>query len=184
MSHFSLENGVRVVLKRYRRGGLLGKVPTLKEYHTSFSRMYRSFGELEALDLLRGAGVRVPRPIAASVQRLVPPFYSAALATEELSGTKNLLQCLDQLTPELASAIGREARKSIDVGILPVDLHLGNVLVSEVGEFWLIDFDKARTRYQIEGACRLLTDRWARSVVKHGLGEALTKAFEEGVRAA
>lgn len=135
----------RLVLRHYRRGGLLGKVISDRYLGSSLenSRPYREWKLLgKCLEL----GLPAPRPAAIRLSRGMG-FYQGDLLTheiEEASPLSGLLKAAP-LGEKRWRGVGEMIRKFHDHGILHSDLNAANILLRE-DEVFLIDFDKAQTR--------------------------------------
>lgn len=183
--------GERLVLRRYRRGGMVRHLLDDSFLHGPLRslRETRPVLELLAHALLRQAKVNVPEPAAVLVRRTgLGLAYEGAILTVLLPETDNFLSLAKTREPqkltEVAEAAGREARRMLDAGIMHRDLHLGNVLVDRDGRPWLIDFDRCRFVGRlpvVEQQRAALAERWRRSAEKHGVDSALTHAFVSGL---
>ncbi len=158
----------RVVVKCYRRGGLIGRFN--HRYYIK-GRATRSEMEFEWLNRVRMQGVKAPEPIAAVHRGGL--FYRCWLVTREVTGATSLAE-LSVKRPESLEVSGACCRRQVDIlvanGILHPDLHPGNVLVDPEGQAWFIDFDKAR--YYRGRRPRLAARyhrRWHAALRKHGL---------------
>jgi hypothetical protein len=96
---FALPGGTRVVMRRYRRGGLMR--------HLNRGRYFlgnRALHELRVTARAIGGGVRAPRVVAA-VERPESPGYSAWLLTRFVPGARELAAWLGRAWP------GRRVRR-------------------------------------------------------------------------
>ncbi len=160
----------QVVIKEYRRGGLLGRIIALS--HFSF-RTTRSEIEFRALHEAASLGINIPKPIC--FVHTSGFIYSAWLVTEEIQDSVSLAELAtrdEQLARSITAQVSLCVIKLIKARIIHVDLHPGNVLVGSNGKVYLIDFDKAS---KFSGSIRSLRDfflcRWRRACLKHGLPE-------------
>ena len=131
-------------LRRYRRGGLAGRVvadryPWLGEERT------RSFREWRMLAHLHAAGLPVPRPVAAMWRRS-RLCYTADLATVRIPGAAPLSARLATGAVVDWHRIGRTLQTFHAVGACHADLNAHNILLDEGGAPWLLDFDRGRLR--------------------------------------
>ncbi len=131
-------------LRHYHRGGLFGKIVRDQYLFLSLERT-RSYAEFTLLQKLRGAGVNVPRPIAARVEQ-TGLFYRADLLSEKISEASDLVDKLqiERLSGDNYKKIGLEIRKMHDVGVNHTDLNIHNILLDSEGKVWIIDFDKCK----------------------------------------
>ncbi len=142
-----LDRGTRSwVLRHYHRGGFVARFVDDRYVWTGWERT-RSIREWRLLARLHGAGLPVPRPVAARAVRL-GPVYRADIVTEYLPATHSLAAYLDDgdAHPEHWAAIGRTIRRFHDAGVDHPDLNAHNILLDEAGGVFLVDFDKARHR--------------------------------------
>ena len=118
--------GVNCALRHYYRGGLWGKFNKDRYYFSSLKKT-RSFAEFYLLQHLYEAGLPVPKPIAARVQKgKLGICYQADILTEKIENARNLSLLL-QATPlpkEIWTQIGKLIRQ----------------------QCWLLDFDKCTIR--------------------------------------
>lgn len=169
-----------VVVKEYRRGGLLQHLGWRHYLRAGITRPEREF---RILRLARSAGVSVPEPVAcASLGLLV---YRGWLATRRIDGTRLtiLAPTIDGEIGTVMARITREVRRLIAHRIAHADLHPGNVIVDGRGTPFLLDFDKATV---FDGALDELREhyrvRWTRAVNKYGLPDEFAARFGEGLQ--
>jgi tRNA A-37 threonylcarbamoyl transferase component Bud32 len=170
-----------VVIKEYRRGGLIGRL--LGNFHLRLGKG-RAELEVEYLNLALSNQVNVPAPIgfvetqgtiykAWSVLREIPGAVSLAEMARQDSSKVDLI--LDKAAVEIV--------KLIKARIFHIDLHPGNVLIGDTGEVFLIDFDKAS---KFKGELKDLRDmylcRWRRAVIKHNLPHFLGERMSLNLR--
>lgn len=161
-----------VVVKAYKRGGL---IPLINKARYIKTGRFRSQREFDFLMAAQKAGVKVPEPVAyASTGSL---FYKAWLITKQIKGHRSFAG-LCRTDPEKAMAlmpeISRNINKLIRSRIHHVDLHPGNILLDGNNTIFIIDFDKAR-QYS-KNKIRLSVDyqnRWARAIHKYNLPKPL-----------
>ena len=115
--------GVNCALRHYYRGGLWGKL-NKDRYRFSDLETARSFSEFHLLQRLYEAGLPMPKPIAARIQKgKLGICYQADILTEKIEN----------------------ARKLHDLQICHTDLNAHNILLQQTEQgqkCWLIDFDK------------------------------------------
>lgn len=168
----------RLVLREYRRGGLMAKFARYTYAYVRESDV-RSFAEFRLLNTLIGLGLPVPRPVAAWYRKLSPFQYRAAIIIEQLEDTLPLADLILTLDGDAWASIGTTIRRFHDAGVMHADLNCFNVLVR--GEdYFLIDFDK----------CRLMTEntpgrwkeanleRFSRSLIKVAGEKAREKVWD------
>ncbi len=152
-------------LRHYRRGGLFGKLVADSYGFTGWEKT-RSYQEFMLLNHLRDAGVNVPRPIAARVQKH-GLLYKADLLSEKVPNARDLVSILQEspISDELYRKIGREIRKMHDAQVNHTDLNIHNILIDDQEKVWIIDFDKCYVQ---------IGDSW-----KQGNLKRLKRSFEK-----
>ena len=138
--------GVNSALRHYYRGGLWGKINRDRYSFTSLQNT-RSFAEFHLLNQLHQAGLPVPRPIGARVEKLAFNSYRADILTEKIENAQDLTALLQQttLSEDGWRQIGQLIRRLHDLQICHTDLNAHNILVQQTDEqqkYWLLDFDK------------------------------------------
>lgn len=168
-----------VVVRRYRRGGLFGKI--LKD---RYFVPHRALSELFSLTTAGLRGVPTPHALGISEKRrrfrFIPsPFYTALIATSEIAGSVNLPDFLkregdSRLRSEVLVRAGAAVKKMHDAGIYHRDLNMNNLLVGSFeNDLFIIDFDRAKVcdllspRIRTRNLRRLL--RSARKLMRFGL---------------
>jgi tRNA A-37 threonylcarbamoyl transferase component Bud32 len=167
-SLLTLPDGSRVVLRRYRHGGMLGRLTGNR-----FAGASRPLGELRATEAARTAGVRVPEILAALHRPVAPALHEGYLLSRLVPAARDLSALLCDGPGERIGgwlrATGGETRRLHDAGIWHADLHVKNVLVDDLG-VTLLDFDRARVPGTVpERDRRRNLFRFDRSVVKLSL---------------
>lgn len=144
--HFVQVVGYNLVLRPFRRGGLIGKINTDTFLRTGAAHS-RSYLEYTLLDWMHRQGLPVPTPVAA---RYLPRglLYSADLVTRQIAGASTLADrlALKALPYDVWSGIGRVVRQMHDLGVHHSDLNCRNILLDAQDKVWLIDFDKCWRR--------------------------------------
>jgi tRNA A-37 threonylcarbamoyl transferase component Bud32 len=170
-----------LVLRRYRHGGLLGRLA-----RSLFLGPRRALTELRVTARAEAAGAPVPHVLCLAVWPRVGPLWSAVIGTREETGAEDLLQALERRTGaadrlQLARAAGAAMRRLHDAGVHHGDLQIRNVLVrprvpGEEPSIVLVDLDGARF-YRGGGLAPTLRakdlGRFVRSVVKTGAWPAI-----------
>jgi 3-deoxy-D-manno-octulosonic acid kinase len=165
-----------VVVKHYRRGGLMRYF--VKRRYLRFGKT-RGQREFDLLEMVGNIGINAPQPIAfAHHGRLL---YRAWLVTREIRQPQTLARLsLKDAKCARAAMISASDQISllIDHHLLHVDLHPGNVVIDAQEQVFLLDFDKGRV---YRGNRQKLTERylarWQRAVRKHGLPEILSETM-------
>ena len=141
-----LPGGLRVVLRLYRRGGLLARL--VRETYLGFRP--RPLRELALTAEIRRRGVAAAEVLAARVEGGIT--YRGALVTAEVPAAATLVEAL-RTAPDgaarqaLAAATGRAVATLHAAGVFHADLNLTNLLVhpgDDGPRIVLLDFDRAR----------------------------------------
>jgi 3-deoxy-D-manno-octulosonic acid kinase len=140
-------DGLKLVLRPYRRGGLIASVSRNRYLWRGGART-RSFREWHMLYLMRHAGLPVPTPIAACYRRAGVFTYTAELLTEQLPAVTSLAARLQAgVVPFMMWVeIGRTLRHFHSEGVCHADLNAHNILLNDGPEAWLVDFDRGSLR--------------------------------------
>jgi len=154
--------GVRGVLRLYRRGGWLASF-NKSLYLWLGDRHARSFNEYRVLSELSKEGLPVPNPIGAMVCRVGGVFYRAGLITERIDAVTTLAGSDIQSVWRTA---GQTIARMHNLGVWHADLNVHNVLVQAPQIVWLIDFDKAQTGVRSQQKLDLNLARLLRSIRK------------------
>ncbi len=171
-----------VAIKKYLRGGLLGKI--IKKYYVQGAGKLRPQIEYEALLIARKCGIKAPCPHAFVIQGQL--LYQAWLIMEKIEHQDNLAS-ISLKNPEFAQGLMPEVCRIIttlvDNMIFHPDLHPGNFLMTLSRELYLIDFDKAAI---FSGPPSKLQEvyllRWRRAVIKHNLPDFLAEYVSASLR--
>ena len=170
-----------VVVKNYRRGGLLRHL--VKQRYVKWGKT-RCQREYDIINKVIDLGVGAPKPVAYAYQGRL--FYRCWLVTREIEQQETLAQLSLMDVDRAVAVIGQIAdhiSTLIQNQILHVDLHPGNVLVDSNSRVYLIDFDKARYSNQNKDKLReKYLSRWRRAVVKHRLPEMLNDLMHSCLR--
>ena len=172
----------RVVLKSYRRGGMFRKLLPAGLF-LGFGEE-RSQRELRALLSAKALGISVPEPLGTLVRgdlvkrewlimKEFGPHRSLATLGREIEEKK-----ADFPLEECIQEVVRQLELLIDQRMLHVDLHPGNVVVTDEGQVFIIDFDHAtKTSDSRKELRERYIRRWRRAVIKHELPEILSEIF-------
>lgn len=147
-AHFLTHAGRDMVLRHFRRGGLVGRVNQDRYLRTGAMRS-RAFREFDLLQEMLSEGLPVPRPMAA---QYAPTglFYRAAIITERVPNAQPLQAVLSEtsLTAHMWAAIGNAIGEMHEKRVFHSDLNSRNILLDSKNSVWLIDFDKCERRAQ------------------------------------
>lgn len=140
--HVVLRGQTRWVLRRYRRGGLVGKLIDCSYVWTGLAKT-RPWREWYLLAELRQRGLPVPRPVAARVVRQGLRYHGDILS-ELIDDTRPLSQLLREgaLPAEEWAQLGRLIRRFHDQRVHHPDLNASNILRAGGGGYFLVDFDR------------------------------------------
>jgi 3-deoxy-D-manno-octulosonic acid kinase len=165
--------GRRLVLRRYHRGGVVGRLFS-DQYLWLGQSQTRPWREWEILRRARGAGLPVPEPIAACTCRS-GPWYRAALITAFLDDTEMMTQRLRRQKLPLDSwhLLGLLVKRMHAAGIRHADLTSDNILMDSKNRFFLVDFDKARIMNRIDDWQWQPLHRFQRSLAKRNRQQSL-----------
>lgn len=144
----SIKDGVRMVIRQYRHGGLL-RLLTRNLYLLGS----RSFRELALIEEILACGIPTIQPVGAIHRLLLPPFYKAYLLSLEVPQAVDLIQYFQKIGSHpsreellIKRQIIREAGLLLSqfhqAGFFHGDLQLKNILVADHRPL-LIDFDRS-----------------------------------------
>jgi 3-deoxy-D-manno-octulosonic-acid transferase len=138
--------GHDVVLRHYRRGGLVGRFNP-DRYRLSTPRESRAMREYALLRWMSACGLAVPLPVAAR-QIGNGKSYTADIIIRMIPATQNLVQRLASapLNDGQWQAVGRAIRRLHDAQVFHSDLNAHNILLDDHDHVWIVDFDKCETR--------------------------------------
>ncbi len=147
---FSLQ-GQDLVLRRYLRGGLWGKI--IKSSFWRFSALSRRARlELQLCEKMRALGLPVPEAVAGR-EECGLLWRRNALISRQIPHSRNLAEIIASrpLTAAELSHIGCTLARFFRCGILHTDLNIRNILLAS-GQCWVIDFDKCAARDKLSAA--------------------------------
>ena len=155
-----------MVLRHYRRGGLISRFSERSYVYTGWKRT-RAFREFQLLKELYDQGLPVPEPVAAYAQRSGGLLYHAAILIRKIEGAVPLPEAPGVSNEALWRQVGEMIRRFHDAGLDHVDLNCDNILVAQ-GQLYLIDLDRCRHHDRRAGAGWRESNlqRLRRSVVK------------------
>lgn len=163
------KDGLAVVLRPARRGGLVARVN--RERYLGFDP--RPFQELRVSEHLRAAGVATVEVLAAAAHWWIPGVYRAAVVTREMTDAVNLWEFMQRVEPPArapACAAAAEVTRQLHrAGAIHPDLNLTNYLVRDRGaqlEVVIIDCDGVRLRPVTPRDRQAAFDRLCRSIRK------------------
>lgn len=133
-----------LILKHYRRGGLIQRISQDSYIWTGLSRT-RAWREFDLLILMRQLELPVPQAYACRVEKH-GPCYRARMLVELIGNNGSMLQRVREGHAaeidwvETGRAIGTFGRHCI----FHADLNASNILVDATNQLYLIDFDRGR----------------------------------------
>jgi 3-deoxy-D-manno-octulosonic acid kinase len=140
----ALAGGARMVLRRYRHGGLFGAVT-----RSLLLGPQRALAELRVSAAARDVGAPVPPVLCLVLWPVVGPLWSGVIGTLEVPAAREAGVWLGaspapSARVQLAREVGEAVRALHDAGVEHRDLQLGNILVSgESPRVVLVDLDRA-----------------------------------------
>lgn len=145
--HVVRRGDTRVVLRHYRRGGLVARFSE-DRFWGARARNGRSMKEFLLLRRLLAWHLPVPAPVAALTRRH-GLWHSADIMVELLPDTRNVVQCLaaGPLPPIAWQAVGAAIRRMHDHQVFHADLNAHNLLLDAEHRAWVVDFDKCEVRH-------------------------------------
>jgi 3-deoxy-D-manno-octulosonic acid kinase len=155
-----------MVLKHYFRGGLVASI--VKDRYFGFDiEKTRAFREWRLLKEMKKLELPVPNAIAAHVRQGVL-HYSADLITQKVENSKTLSDVLtnEVIGTELWKKVGSCIKRFHDKNIYHADLNARNILLTEDGAVYLIDFDNSYFRQESRSWKMANLARLKRSLLK------------------
>lgn len=142
--------GLNLVLKRYHRGGLVGRlVKKSYLYHClNKTRMWREFNLLARMNSM---GLPVPRPVAAYCEKRSSLTYGGELISEKIHAAPSLTETLSRapLSAENWRRVGKTIAAFHNRQVYHADLNASNILLANTGKVYLVDFDKSEIRTKL-----------------------------------
>ena len=154
------------VLKHYYRGGLVAKI--LKDQYFGFDvEKTRAFKEWCLLKTMKKLNLPVPNAIAAHVKQGLA-FYRADLITQKIENSKTLADVLIEKVIDATQwkKIGVCIKRFHDNNIYHADLNARNILLTDIGDVYLIDFDNSSFRLDSKSWKMSNLSRLKRSLLK------------------
>lgn len=131
-----------MVLRHYRRGGLMARLAEKTYLFTGFEHT-RSLAEFRLLGRLRSLGLPVPEAVAAIAWKHRLFWYRAAILVKRIPGAVTFSDSTRLGEESLWAHLGQVIRRFHDSGLDHVDLNCDNILVAG-SQLYLIDFDRCR----------------------------------------
>ena len=170
-----------VVVKHYKRGGLVGRL--VRRRYIKWGKS-RSQLEFELLQKAGELGINVPEPLVYANRGGL--IYRAWLVTREIKSPVSLARLSlddEKRTRRVMTPVIEQILRLIEHRIVHVDLHPGNVLIDSRDRVFLLDFDKGKIHRGNKTRLReRYVKRWQRAVSKHGLPDYLNEMLEDGLQ--
>ncbi|WP_250094201.1 3-deoxy-D-manno-octulosonic acid kinase [Marinobacter sp. ATCH36] len=131
-----------MVLRHYRRGGLMARLAEKTYLFTGFDQA-RSLAEFRLLSQLRSRDLPVPEAVAAIAWRYRLFWYQAAILVKRIPGAVTFSDSTRVSDGSLWAQLGQVIRRFHDNGLDHVDLNCDNILVTD-DQIYLIDFDRCK----------------------------------------
>ena len=138
-----------IAIKKLHRGGRYGRI-----WRDRFHSRSRLFANLAMPTLARDRGIPTPAPLALLLVPGPPALWRGWFALEAVAGGVDLIRRVREKSPsrdEWASALA-VVRRLHDAGIEHPDLNLGNLLIDNDRNAWVIDLDRCRAATTALGA--------------------------------
>lgn len=158
--------GVKMVLKHYYRGGLMASISKDRYLGLNVENT-RAFKEFRLLAKMQSLGLPVPEAVAANAIKGFLSFQ-ADLITREIENTKTLSDILssETMAKEFWQNMGACIKRFHQHDIYHADLNARNILLTETGEVFLIDFDNSGFRVSSDTWKMSNLSRLKRSLLK------------------
>ncbi|MGN1280673.1 MAG: 3-deoxy-D-manno-octulosonic acid kinase [Succinivibrio sp.] len=160
------KDGEDLVLRHYKRGGMLGKV--IADLFFKFEpHSHRAADEFRLLLRMQSLGLPVPEPVIAREEHALLHLRQD-IVIKRLNGYQDLSYILKKraLRAEEYELLGRTVRRFFDAGILHTDLNIRNILMNEQGDICIIDFDKCFEQTMTTDLRVNVIERLKRSFIK------------------
>ncbi len=168
-----LLDGRMALLRRYYRGGMVGRLLT-DQYLWLGRDISRPWREWRILERAREAGLPVPEALGACVCRH-GLIYTAAIITAWIEHSQTFAARLSAAPLDRSDwyRLGVLLKKMQAQGIRHADLNATNILIDREDNFHLIDFDKARIMNRLDDWQWRPLFRLQRSLEKIDRGERI-----------
>ena len=144
-TYFFQHQKVDMVLRHYKRGGLIGKIV---DDHFLFNNIAstRPWVEFNLLTKLTEWDLPVPQPVAARIIK-TGMIYTADIIIKRIPDSNDCFErlCSAPLEKNVWIDVGRCIRRFHDKQVFHHDLNIHNIMLNN-SNIWLIDFDKCFIR--------------------------------------
>lgn len=170
---------LNMVLRRYYRGGLIGKIINNTFLYHGL-RSTRGAAEFLLLLQMTKLGLPVPKPIAVRVRKTFGFWCRNQILIERINGAQDMFQLLsmEAASDVLWQDVGKVIKQFHQHGVYHSDLNIHNILLDAENKVYLIDFDKCDIRQPDSSWQQKNLDRLKRSLTKE-LGLNPEFHFEE-----
>lgn len=166
-AYFIDYSNLKMVLRRYYRGGLMAKLSRDSYLFTGYSSA-RAYSEIYMLNAMIQRDLPVPKPLAAMVEKSALFWYKNAILIERIEdaidGFHDLL--VKPWRPDLWHKLGLMIKQFHLEGVYHSDMNIHNLLLDSNEKFWMIDFDKCRFRDHTSDWQQETINRLKRSLLK------------------
>lgn len=138
-------DGQALVLRHYRRGGLVRYLSSRYYFYTGLEKT-RAMREFDVLCHLKAHALPAPPPYACQVIRRWGALYQASLVTHRLSGQTLAQRLVHGVAALEWQAMGETIARFHLRGVYHADLNAHNIMIDDTGVVSLIDFDRAEVR--------------------------------------
>ncbi|MEP0357571.1 3-deoxy-D-manno-octulosonic acid kinase [Paraglaciecola sp.] len=141
-TYFFKHDNKEYVLRRYRRGGLIGKVLSDQYFYNGLKNT-RAWLEFNLLEHMHNQKLHCPAPVAARVVKY-GMYYCADIILEKIPEALDLHHILMQQTLPIEAwqTIGKTIADFHNHQVYHHDLNIRNIMLDNTLKAWLIDFDK------------------------------------------
>ncbi|GAA6185019.1 3-deoxy-D-manno-octulosonic acid kinase [Aliiglaciecola sp. NS0011-25] len=141
-THFIQTEQHELVLRHYRRGGLIGKLLSDQYLYLGLEST-RAFREYNLLAKMNAMGLPAPTPVAYRIIKKCI-YYQADLLTVKIANAQDIHHVLQNraLSEQEWKNIGETIAQFHQQQIYHHDLNIHNIMLDDAGKIWLIDFDK------------------------------------------
>lgn len=142
--------GLDLVLKRYHRGGLVGRLVKRSYLYRRLDET-RMWQEFNLLARMRAMGLPVPRPVAAHCEKLSSLAYGGELISEKIPAAQPLSEVLIRTLLPAGSwrRVGATIASFHRRQVYHADLNASNILLTANDRVFLVDFDKSEIRAKL-----------------------------------
>lgn len=169
-TYYLVQSGIELVLRKYHRGGLIAKILRNKYFWKGLQQT-RPWKEWQLLTEMLKLGLPVPRPVACRVGKIkliFTLFYDADFIMTRIKNADSLTVHLikSDLDNNIWEEVGRTIRQFHNFGFNHADLNAHNIMIDNMNQVFLIDFDKGKRMVPAVSWQKLNIGRLKRSLLK------------------